>query len=275
MNSAIWMLAFNNVLLNLDSYSDFQQNYYLIQDNNRRFHFVSWDLNLSFDGLGKPSGTVMQPNYDPLKFKEDKRFPLINLVLNNPTYRKMYFAHCRTILEENFSNNWYKTEAEAHRRLIDETVKADTNWLFSYDDFNKNFTETVTREMPAPFPYPGIVELAEARTDFLKSHREYQKMPPLFGTPNAIFETIDSLSNVRISLPVSNVKTVYLMFRKKSKKSFQKMEMIWKENEYFIEIPNVKKKLDYYFYAENEEAGGFLPKRAAKAFFTKKSKIQE
>lgn len=272
MNSAIWMMAFNNVLLNLDSYSDFQQNYYLIQDDNGRFHFILWDLNLSFDGLGKAAGTVMQPNYDPLKFKDDNRYPLLNLVLNHPTYRKMYFAHCRTILEENFSNDWYKTEAEVHRQLIDETVKADTNWLFSYDDFRKNLTETVTREMPAPFPYPGIVELMEARTTFLKNNRDYQKTPPLFGKPKTDFSGTDSLATVRISLPVSNSNKVFLMVRKKSKEAFQKVEMQVNGEDYFMEVQGVKKKLEYYFYAENDEAGGFLPKRAAKEFFTFKVK---
>ena len=93
MDKAIWMLAFNNVLVNLDSYSDFQQNYYLIQDKNGRFNFVLWDVNLAFDGLGKPAGINMQPAYDPLAKQDDDRFPLINLVLNNPTYRKIYFAH--------------------------------------------------------------------------------------------------------------------------------------------------------------------------------------
>ena len=81
MDEAIWMLAFNNVLVNLDSYSDFQQNYYLIQDQRGQFHFVLWDLNLSFDGLGKTKGVIMQPEYDPFAKQRDPRYPLINLVL--------------------------------------------------------------------------------------------------------------------------------------------------------------------------------------------------
>lgn len=271
INNAIWMLAFNNVLLNLDSYSDFRQNFYLIQADNGQFRFVLWDLNLAFDGLGKPTGTIMQPDYDPLKFKDDKRYPLINLVLNNPHYRKMYFAHCRTILEENFSNDWYKTEAELHRTLIDETVKADTNWFFNYDYFRKNLTETVTPEMPAPFPYPGIVELMEARTSFLKKQEGYKATPPLFGEPKADFEEKDSTANVRILLPVSNAETVFLLVRKGRKKSFQKIEMTNSNGDFLAEIPNVKKKLEYYFYAENKEAGVFLPKRAAREFFTIKT----
>lgn len=275
INNAIWMLAFNNVLVNLDSYSDFQQNYYLIQNNSGQFHFVPWDLNLAFDGLGKPSGITMQPEYNPLKFKDDKRYPLLNLVLNKPRYRKMYFAHCRTILEENFVNGWYKTQATTYQQLIDKTVKADTNWFFQYEDFRKNLTETVVREMPAPFPYPGIVELMEARIAFLQKHTDYQKTPPLFGEPKVDLEQKDSLFSARILLPVSNTNEVFLMYRKSSKKPFKKVKMKANKDDYLAEIQGIKKKVEYYFYAENAEAGAFLPKRAGKDFFQLKMKNGE
>jgi spore coat protein CotH len=37
----LWMLAFNNVFVNLDSYTGgFSQNYYLYKDENRRFNPV-------------------------------------------------------------------------------------------------------------------------------------------------------------------------------------------------------------------------------------------
>jgi len=45
VDKAIWMLAFNNVLVNLDSYSGgFKQNYYLYREDNGRFASVVWDL---------------------------------------------------------------------------------------------------------------------------------------------------------------------------------------------------------------------------------------
>ena len=39
IDRAIWMSVFNNVLVNLDSYSGpFRQNYYLIKDDNNRMN---------------------------------------------------------------------------------------------------------------------------------------------------------------------------------------------------------------------------------------------
>ena len=68
VDKALWMLAFDNVLVNLDSYiGAFAQNYYLYKDDNDRFLSIVWDLNESF---GRFSGfrfhencqRVMQPN---------------------------------------------------------------------------------------------------------------------------------------------------------------------------------------------------------------------
>ena len=52
IDRAIWMSAFNNVLVNLDSYSGpFRQNYYLIKDDNNRMNAIIWDLNECLGGF--------------------------------------------------------------------------------------------------------------------------------------------------------------------------------------------------------------------------------
>ena len=275
MDNAIWMLAFNNVLVNLDSYSDFQQNYYLSQDNHGRFSFILWDVNLAFDGLGKPKGIVKQPGYDPLAKKDDKRFPLINIVLNNPKYRKIYFAHCRTILKENFANNWYKEEAEKYRALIRDAVERDINWKFNISAFDKNFTETYVMETSAPFPYPGITELMNERAASLNNHYEYKKQPPSITDMEVnIFEKDSSI--VKITAIVSDAQTVSVFYRKNKKELFQETimdVMNIKSGEkaeseiYTAFIPIDKKKVEFYIYAENKEAVIFSPERAEHEFY--------
>src|SRR5688572_18891939 len=48
VDRAIWMLAFSNLLVHLDSYTGaFAQNYYLVKDNNNRLNSIVWDLNMS------------------------------------------------------------------------------------------------------------------------------------------------------------------------------------------------------------------------------------
>lgn len=52
IDSALWMLAFNNVLVSLDSYIGwFSQNYYLYKDNSGHYNPVVWDLNMAFGGF--------------------------------------------------------------------------------------------------------------------------------------------------------------------------------------------------------------------------------
>ncbi len=283
MDGAIWMLAFNNVLVNLDSYSDFQQNYYLIQDDNGRFNFVVWDVNLAFDGLGKSNGIIMQPDYDPLAKRDDPHFPLINLVLNNPTYRKIYFAHCRTILSQNFYNGQYKIEAEKYRELIKELVGQDLNWVFDQHAFDQNFKHTFIQEKPYHFPYPGIVELMDARTIFLQEHMEYKKKPPIITEVKARFLETDS-SGVVITATIKGAKTAYVAFRKTASHIFQKtplyddgkhVDKLANDGIFSSLIPLGGEGVQYYIYVENESTAMFSPERAAHEFYIFKNKERE
>lgn len=269
LDGAIWMLAFNNILINLDSYSDFQQNFYLIQDKNGRFHFVPWDLNLAFDGLGKPAGIIMQHDYNPLAKKEDARFPLINLVLNNSFYRKIYFAHCRTILKENFSNGWYKEEMEKYRALIDNAVQEDVNWIFPYEAFQENYLKTYHAEQPHPFPYPGIIELMEKRIDFLENHVEYKKQAPIVSEISVDFAEGDS-TQLYISVDIENANSASIFYRKKVSHVFKEKPLRKEGGAFSTMIPADGKKLQYYILAENKDAVMFSPERASYEYHTLK-----
>jgi spore coat protein CotH len=79
IDRAIWMLAFNNVLVNLDSYSgQFKQNYYLYKDLNGRWVPTVWDLNMSFGGFpGNGLSVSGMQNLNPV-FSNDAAHPLIH-----------------------------------------------------------------------------------------------------------------------------------------------------------------------------------------------------
>ena len=106
IDRALWMLAFNNVLVNLDSYTGpFRQNYYLIKDDNNRMNPIIWDLNECLGGFeminngGGPPSLQNLTQLDPLIRINEADWPLIQTLLNNDTYQRMYIAHMRTILE--------------------------------------------------------------------------------------------------------------------------------------------------------------------------------
>ncbi|MGB0839835.1 MAG: CotH kinase family protein, partial [Chitinophagales bacterium] len=101
VDKALWMLALNNVLVNLDSYIGmFAQNYYLYRDDYGRFLPVIWDLNESFgrfSGAGGSGGnlnsTTAKQQMSPFLHENDADFPLVQKLLDVPMYRKMYLAH--------------------------------------------------------------------------------------------------------------------------------------------------------------------------------------
>ena len=57
--------------------------------------------------------------------------PLMRNLFDNDTYRRMYLAHMRTIMEENFDNQWYAARAQELQAMIDTSVFNDTNKFYS------------------------------------------------------------------------------------------------------------------------------------------------
>ncbi|MFH0866394.1 MAG: CotH kinase family protein, partial [Bacteroidota bacterium] len=132
---ALWMLAFNNVLVNLDSYTGVaSQNYYLCMDNTKRFNTIIWDVNMCFGSFNVlspgPSGqltiTEMQ-QLSPVIQSTNSERPLIQKLLADSMYKRMYIAHMSTILNENFANSTYITEAQNLMSIIDTAFQSDPN----------------------------------------------------------------------------------------------------------------------------------------------------
>ncbi len=277
IDRALWMLAFNNVLVNLDSYTGaFAQNYYIYQDKNDRWLPVVWDLNMSFGAFPLLDGgnflTVQQmKQLDPLVQDDNDFRPLIKNLLENAIYKKMYLAHVRTILQENFSSLNYKYRAQQLQDLIDAFVQADSKKFYSYADFHDNIDETVFSS--SAFGYvPGLTDLMGNRFTYLMNH------PALSPTPPAISNVADLQDGeVYVTADVQNATTVTLFFRYDSAEIFQSLQM-WDDGQhhdgaagdgrYGQSFPYNGLVGQYYVFAENANAGMFSPQRAEHEFYT-------
>lgn len=101
IDRALWMLAFDNVFVNLDSYiGRFKQNYYLYKSDNGQFMPVVWDLNMCFGVFsdtgstgGNLTSTALKRNMSHLLHASETAWPLVNKLLAVPTYKKKYLAH--------------------------------------------------------------------------------------------------------------------------------------------------------------------------------------
>ena len=156
VDRTLWMHALNYSVINFDSYIGYGQNYYLYKSLTDQFSPIIWDLNMSFASFRLTDASQLYfngfdigqaQNMDPLvhyNYISVSPRPLMQNLFNNDTYRKMYIAHIRTIMQENFINDLYKNRAQFLQNLIDSYVQNDTNKFYTYNDFTTNLTNQVS-----------------------------------------------------------------------------------------------------------------------------------
>ena len=289
VDRTLWMHAFNYSLVNLDSYIGYAQNYYLYEDNSGRFNPILWDLNMSFgsfrltDASSYFSGMNISQakTLDPLSHLYDVSVfprPLMRNIFNDNRFRKMYMAHLKTIMEENFSNLSYLDSANKMYQIIDQSVNLDSNKFYSYLDFQKNIDSTVTNTIN----YPGIKDLMSNRVNYLSTYSGYNHNIAI----DSIKEYNNTLSigdDLWITANIIDADQVVLFYRFKSSGAFQETLMLDNGNnndgaigdfKYGAKIPNIGNNTQYFIYAENDSAGQFSPERAAYEFYEFKTPIQ-
>jgi len=279
IDQTLWMHAFNYSLLNLDSYIGYSQNYYMYQDDNELFNPIIWDLNMSFgsfrhsDGSNHFQGLSINQtiNLDPLQhltFSISPR-PLMKNLFKNATYKRMYLAHIRTIINENFKNNNYYFFAQELHNLIESDVLADTNKFYSYADYINNIDINVGTSGSVD-EYPGIKYLMDSRIAYLDKLSGIQGAP-VISQINYTPESLSIGSNLNISANITGAAKAFLFYRFKSSNVFSKITMQQNNtinNIFQAQIQVAGNIIQYYIYAENDSAGIFSPERAAHEYYT-------
>lgn len=277
VDKALWMMAFNIVLVNLDSYTgQFCHNYYLYQDSHGVFHPLVWDMNLSFggfryDGLGAAlTNTAMQELSPFVHYKQNnEKRPLITNLLGNSLYRKIYIAHIKTILNDYFLNDAYLKRAEELQTLIDPYVKEDQNKLYSYEAFQQNLDISTKAGNVSII---GIKELMEPRRKYLASHPLIAKAQPLIAST----QSLDLGTEVVFEAKIEGTSKAWLFFRELGGGAFKKVEMFddgghndqsANDNIWAATVPKGEKNMHYFYVAEGEANASLSPERAAHEFY--------
>lgn len=275
VDNTLWMLALNNVMVNLSSYTgNYSQNYYLYKDNHGRFQPVHWDLNLafgSFKNTGKGSDLEIKDlqNLDPLLHSDNPYKPLISQLLKDAFYKKVYLAHIRQIVEENFQNNSYEKRAQELQGMIVVPYNDDPNKAYPLDDFQRSLRETVGRKSKIP----GIVELMSKRARFLKTHPELTALPS--SVTNVEVQGRGKFENQKLNAFRIVAKAdrfpkrllVYYRFDDKepytivpmNEEPSNDMPSGMKSFSVIIEGKSMDAVLDYYMIAENAGTVSFVP----------------
>ncbi len=276
VDRALWMLALNNVMVNLSSYSgNYSINYYLYKDDNGHFQPVHWDLNLGFGsykniGTGSDLDLRELQRLDPLLHADNPYKPLISKLLADPLYRKIYLAHIRQINDENFVDGEYEKRAQELQAMIVVPFNDDKNKSYSLEDFQNSLKETVGRKSKIP----GIVELMSRRSRYLKTH------PELTALPSAISEVAvqgrgkfesQRVNTFKIAAKADRFpKKVIVYYRFADNQPYKSLVMTEEASNNLpagmknftasIDAPGDDAVLDYYLVSENAGTVSFVPR---------------
>jgi hypothetical protein len=281
----LWNMGFDWLTVNLDAPVNFGHNFYAIEDYNHRFNTVLWDLNMCFGGFtqlftgGNLTVTQMQ-QLSVLTNYNNSSYPILNKVLTNSRYQRMYVAHIRTMIEENFSNGWYSTRASQLQALVGPYVQTDTNFFYTYANFTANLNSAVSGGSGGPGggTIPGITQLMGTRATYLLSHTPFST-----GTVPSITSiaysptTINANSNVTFTMQTTSATTAYLGWRQNANLPFTRVQMYDDgahgdggsgDGRYGVTIVIGIGDIQYFGYAENASQGRFLPARAEYEYYT-------
>lgn len=274
VDEALWMLAFNNALANLDSYLGlFCHNYYLFQDDSGIWRPVVWDLNLSIGGfrlveqnkvLTDEQLTTISPFLHFSNRNEDR--PLVLRLLDRPLYRKMYVAHLKTIYEEQMASGLYRKRAEKIRSLITPLVVQEPNPLYPVETYTLNYHSSVDVQGGAVI---GIEDFFKRRTEYLGAHPLLVKPTPVIADHSASRDG----EKVIISLSLGDgeaAEAVWVAHRAENAGTFRyaRLEPVADSN-YSVTLPAAQIK-DYFLVAEGSISATVLPARSAREWFTVK-----
>ena len=289
VDRALWMHAFNYLLVNLDSYIGYSQNYYLYKDDNGRFNTIPWDLNMSFGSFRNSDATALNlsipkaKQLNPLQLLFTNSFtprPLIKNLVSNTTNRKMYIAHMRTIINENFRNNEYYIVGQQLQSLIDSYVQNDTNKFYSYDDFKRNVDSTTG---PTSDLYPGIRDFMEARMAYLDTFPGFNGAPEITDIQHSP-DVPEKDNEVWVTTRIIKSNNAFLAYRQSRNALFIKTNFYDDGNHndgnagdstFGAKIISNGHNIEYYIYAENDSAGIFSPERAEFEYYTIQPKIKQ
>ena len=269
--AVLWMHAFNNAIVNLDSYTgQLCHNYYLYRTPSGQFAPVVWDMNLAFgafrfldsweplsdEDLQTLSPFVIYKNKNPLR-------PLITNLLAVEEYRKMYAGFLLTIHEDFLASGKLLERAASLQRSIQSAVARDENRLYPLEDFSKNLNETVEA---GNVEIIGFSQLLKARTEYLGAHPVLSREVP--GLADPVRSTTGE--ELTISIAPTEVESVSVRYRNSVQQTWKTKALAADESGTFsITLPKSEVS-SYYLIVEGKRLSRVLPRSAPFTSFESK-----
>lgn len=276
VDNARWMLAFNNLTVNLNSYTgQFSPNYYLYKNKENRYVPIITHLNFGF-GSYKNTG-----NGSDLGIRELMTMP-INLHYNEPTKPlivrllgddlslKQYYGHIRQMMEDYFKDDQFGKRAKELQALIKSALTEDEHKYYTMEDFNNSLTTVIGEKSRIP----GLTDFASRRANWVQSQQIFRIAPPEVLEVSVEKRERFSSKNVtdfKIKAKVDRfTKRVWIYYRYATTGPFTKVLMLddGKSNDgqaedsiFGITLPpgGGTDRLEYYILAENAKMVSYSP----------------
>lgn len=166
INQVIKMLAFNNLFVNLDSYTWSGRNYYFASDTCGIFHPIVWDMNLCFGGFSHFYNNSLLSDFPVYANIDNIYRPLISKILTIPKYREKYIEYYREFIDNELLNNRFEEEAIKLQNLISNHIKRDPFFYYTDIQFQNSLYKRIG-------DIPGIVDLMNKRLLYLKKQSDF------------------------------------------------------------------------------------------------------
>ncbi|MDG2369565.1 MAG: CotH kinase family protein [Flavobacteriales bacterium] len=278
VDRVLWAFAVNTVIANFDTYNGYYvHNYYLYQSEDGLFQMIPWDLSQSFLNALLGWDIFLQPgDPDPIEF--DPFFgdipstgrPLTAKLLNNPSYRKQYTAHIRTIMND-LDSTQLRSEINQVQNLAYPAALSDIYKLFSINNFSFNVENDLSFGAWGGYGFGGIMSTLIKRLNFLSNHSEINYQAP---TINNV-----SLNDDLITAEIQNATSVNLMATINTYSSKFKSflmndngtdgDLVSSDGIYSSLVPylNAIEDVKFYIKAENNDALTLSPQRAEYEYY--------
>ena len=277
IDATLWMLAYNNVLVNLNAYTgQYANNYYLYQTADGTITPILGDLNLafgSFKNTGEGASDLTTPallTLNPSLHRGNEQRPLISTLLGNELYYKQYLANMRLILVEWVLSGKLENRAKALQTMLAEARQEDAGQYYTTEEFGQSLQETIGRRSRIP----GLVAFMNRRASFLQGTEVYTLLPP--EVTDVAVEGRERFSSTqleefRIHAKIDGYpKNVYLYYRLTGQADFQATSMLDDGNHYDGEAGDAvfgavvkptagEQGIEYYFMVENAKTVSYSP----------------
>ncbi len=168
VESWLYVLGLNNLMVNLDSYTGSMHNYYLYdRDDTGQITHLLWDTNLAFGTYTismTPDESKNPAQLDPFWTPQQETRPLMGNIWAVETYNATYLGIMAQLLRECFNIDTMEARVLELADLIRDDVYNDTRKQFSNMDFETALLEDIHDGNKL---IPGLLSFVEERAAWL------------------------------------------------------------------------------------------------------------